>query len=271
MRHAMRGALMLGLAVCLFAGCTTTPLTGRSQLMLLPESQINQLALDSYKQVLGESSLSEDEKKVAMVGRVGARVARAAEQYMGEIGMPVSGYEWEFNLIADDETVNAWCMPGGKIAVYTGLLPITKNAAGLAVVVGHEIAHALAGHGNERMSQALITQGLGAGISMAAQSQAPQSHETVMRVYGAGSQVGVLLPYSRLHEREADRIGLNITALAGYDPRVAIGLWQRMNALSEGSRPPKFLSTHPAPLARIEDIKGYLPEALAHYERAQRR
>jgi predicted Zn-dependent protease len=176
----------------------------------------------------------------------------------------VDRYGWEFNLIEDDETVNAWCLPGGKVAVYTGILPYTRDENGLAVVLGHEVAHALAGHGNERMSQALLVNMGGIALSVALSQRPGETQQLFMAAYGLGASVGVLLPYSRLHENEADRIGLILMARAGYDPRVAVEFWQRMD--EEGSaRPPELLSTHPAPQSRIESLRAFVPEAMEHY------
>jgi len=245
-------------------GCATVPVTGRKQLVLLPDSQLATMSLDSYRQVLKESTLSSNAEQVAQVKRVGSRLAEASEQYLTQQGFSTKGYAWEFNLIEDDSTINAWCMSGGKVAVYTGILPITRNDAGLAVVMGHEIAHALAKHGNERMSQGLIVQLGGIALSEALKAKPKETHDLFMVSYGAATQVGAILPYSRLHESEADRIGLTLMAMAGYDPREAIPFWERMNAGS-GSRPPQFLSTHPAPQSRIDNIRKHLPEALAIY------
>jgi predicted Zn-dependent protease len=201
-----------------------------------------------------------------MLRTVGARIARATEELMRERGLEedLKNYKWEFNLIEDDKTVNAWCMPGGKVAFYTGILPITRNETGIAVVMGHEIAHAIAKHGNERMSQGLLTQLGGAALSVALSTQPAATSNLFMTAYGVGAQVGFLLPYSRVHESEADRIGLILMAKAGYDPREAVPFWRRMNEKG-GARPPELLSTHPAPETRIKQIEALLPEALKYY------
>lgn len=198
-----------------------------------------------------------------MVRRVGERLARATEKYLEENGYDTSSYQWEFNVI-EDEAVNAWAMPGGKIAVYTGILPVAENDRGLATVMSHEIAHVLANHGNERMSQGLLAQTGAVALSVATQNSPELTRNLFMQSYGAAAQVGLLLPYSRLQESEADRIGLTLMARAGYDPRTAAEFWRRMNAQG-GARPPQFLSTHPAPETRIRDIESYLPEALREY------
>lgn len=267
---ALGGLIFLSLIFCLVSACATVPLTGRSQLRLLPDSQMMRMSLASYREVLKKSKLSQDKKKVAMVRRVGKRIAGAAGDFMREnhLAHEINNYKWEFNLIKDDKTVNAWCMPGGKIAVYTGLLPISRDEAGLAVVMGHEVAHALAKHGNERMSQALLVQMGGVALAVALSEKPAETQALFMAAFGVGTTVGVMLPFSRRHEYEADRIGLTLMAKAGYDPRAAVGLWQRMKKAGKGKRPPKFLSTHPAPDSRIEAIKGFIPEALRHYNSA---
>ena len=258
-------------AIMLFAGCSyvssTVPITGRRQLSIIPQNQLISSSMDSYNQLISQSKLSTDQQKTQMVVAVGNKIAHATEQFMRENGMEkdLANYHWEFNLIEDDKTVNAFCMPGGKIAVYTGILPVTKDDTGLAVVMGHEVAHALANHGGERMSQLLLAQMGETGLSMALSKQPAQTKALMMQAYGAGTQIGILLPYSRSHESEADHIGLVLMAKAGYDPRAAIPFWQRMSE-SGGKRPPAFLSTHPAPEKRIEDIRKELPEALKYYK-----
>lgn len=247
-------------------GCAEVPITHRQSLHLVPESELLTLSLQQYNDVLQKSKLSTDNQKVAMVRRVGDRVAKAAESFLAESGHKdlIKNYQWQFNLIEDDKTVNAWVMPGGKAAVYTGILPFTKDETGLAVVLGHEVGHALANHGNERMSQELLANMGGTALSVALSSQPQMTQELAMAAFGAGASIGVLLPYSRLQESEADHIGLILMARAGYDPREAVPFWQRMNA-SPGSRPPELLSTHPAPETRITNIKALIPEAMAYY------
>lgn len=252
--------------------CATVPLTERRGLRLIPESELVSLGFQQYSEVLKKSELSNDAEKVEMVRRVGGRIAWAAEDFLRESGLAseIKYYQWEFNLIEDDKVINAWCIPGGKIAVYTGILPITRDESGLAVVLGHEIAHAIARHGNERMSQALLTQLGGIGLSLALSREPTVTNQVFMAVYGVGAQVGVLFPYSRLHEREADRIGLVLMAKAGYDPREAVSFWERMNEIGkEKGRPPEFLSTHPAPETRIREIESFIPEAVKYYSGEQ--
>ena len=257
------------IALLLFlAGCTTVPVTGRKSLNILPDSELLSMSLEQYNDVLKKSKLSNDPAKVHMVRRVGERIASATEQFFTEKGMEseIKNYKWEFNLIEDDKVANAWCMPGGKVAVYTGILPITQDDTGLAVVMGHEISHAIAKHGNERMSQQLLAQLGAVGLSAALSSNPGATSEIFMAAYGLGANVGILLPYSRVQESEADHIGLILMAKAGYDPREAVPFWKRMNEKG-GSRPPEFLSTHPAPETRIKDIEAEIPEAMKYYKR----
>lgn len=248
------------------SSCATAPVTERRGLHLVPDSELTSMSYQEYSKTLKKSKLSTDMAKVNTVRRVGQRIATASEELLNETsrGSDIRNYKWEFNLIEDDKTVNAWCMPGGKVAVYTGLLPITQDENGLAVVMGHEVAHAIAKHGNERMSQGLLAQFGAIGLSLALAGNPGVTSDIFMQAYGVGTQVGFLLPYSRIHESEADRIGLVLMAKAGYDPRGAVALWQRMNAKG-GSRPPEFLSTHPAPESRIQNIQSLIPEAMQYY------
>jgi predicted Zn-dependent protease len=263
--RALSRLLILGCAVLVVTGCATVPVTGRSSLNLIPQSELASMGDASYDQFLTQSKISTDPQANEMVRRVGTRLASATETYMRELGVSTSNLQWEWSVIDDPETANAFVMPGGKVAVYTGILKVAQTDEGLATVLGHEIAHELAGHGNERMSHALLTQLGGAALSVALTNQPALTQNLFMTAYGAGSQVGVLLPYSRLQESEADHIGLNLMARAGYDPRAAVDFWQRM-ATEGGPRPPTFLSTHPVPENRIASIREHLPEALALYE-----
>jgi predicted Zn-dependent protease len=253
-------------AAALLAACTTVPLTGRQQLDLVPSDQIMAMSAQEYDKVLNEKNVVRGTPEAQSVRRVGERIRSAVERYLASQNQSqlLEGYNWEFNLIADD-SANAWAMPGGKVAVYTGILPITRDDNGLATVMGHEVAHAVARHGNERMSQGLLTQLGGAALSVALSQNPSQTNNLFMAAYGLGAQVGVLLPFSRLQESEADRLGLIFMAMAGYDPRGALDFWQRMAAESEGGRPPEFLSTHPAHETRIQRIREYLPEAMRYY------
>lgn len=249
-----------------FISCQTVPITGRQQLSLIPSEKILSMSFQSYNEFLSEHNVIQDTEDARMVKRVGRRIQHAVEQYFSEHNMSnrLQGYKWEFNLI-EDESINAWCMPGGKVAVYTGILPIAKDETGLAVVMGHEIAHAVAKHGDERMSQGLITQMGGMLLSEALSQKPEQTVNLFMTAYGIGSQVGVLLPYSRVHESEADHLGLIFMAMAGYDPREAVDFWQRMSKAKQGKSPPEFLSTHPADATRIRNIKQLIPEAMKYY------
>ena len=261
-------AILALIAALVLAACATVPLTGRQQLRLISEPALLSMSVQQYRQVIKESKLSRDRTKTAMVRRVGGRIARATEDFLRENGLEdeIKNYKWEFNLIQDDKTINAWAMPGGKIAVYTGLLPISKDETGLAVVMGHEVSHAVAGHGAERMSQGLLVQLGGVALAVAMRDEPATTQQLFLAAFGAGATVGLILPYSRAHEYEADRIGLTLMARAGYDPRAAVGLWQRMKKASQGeSRPPTFLSTHPAPDDRIRQIREFLPEAMPYY------
>jgi len=268
MRKSIKGIVAAWMVFLMLTACAEVPITHRHSLHLLPESELTALSLQEYDQVLKKSKLSTDQKKVEMVRRVGSKIAGSAEVFLIEAGLKsqIKNLNWEFNLIEDDKTVNAWVMPGGKAAVYTGILPYTRDETGLAVVLGHEVGHAIAGHGNERMSQGLLAQMGGIALAVALSENSTATRNLFMQAYGAGATVGVLLPYSRLQESEADRIGLTLMARAGYDPREAIPFWERMNQQG-GKRPPEFLSTHPAPESRIADIKKYIPEALAYYNK----
>ncbi len=251
-----------------FFSCQTVPITGRQQLSLIPSESVLSMSFQSYSEYLSKHNIITDGEDARMVKRVGQRIQNAVEQYFSDHNMKdqLKGYKWEFNLF-EDKTINAWCMPGGKVAVYTGILPIARNEAGIAVVMGHEISHAVARHGDERMSQGLITQ-MGGMLLADALSQKPKETANLfMGAYGIGTQVGILLPYSRVHESEADRLGLTFMAMAGYDPHEAVDFWQRMSEAKQGASPPEFLSTHPADATRIRNIKQLIPEAMAYYKK----
>jgi predicted Zn-dependent protease len=227
---------------------------------------MQQMSYSQYDSVIHASKLSHDQAATAMVRRVGTRIQHAVETYMNTHGMKdqLAGYKWEFNLIESKE-VNAWCMPGGKVCVYTGILPLTQDENGLAVVLGHEISHAVARHGTERMSQGLLAQGLGTALSVAVAKEPATTQQLWMTAFGVGATVGVLLPYSRTQESEADHLGLIFMAMAGYDPNTAIPFWERM-AKQGGGKPPEFLSDHPADQTRIDNIKKEMPEAMKYYK-----
>lgn len=251
----------------LLAACTTVPITGRRQLSLVSDSEINALATNQYREVIAKSQLSTNPQQIAMVRRVGQRIQAGVESYFRQqnASEQLAGYQWEFNLIQDDKQQNAWAMPGGKVAVYTGILPITQDENGLAVVMAHEIAHAVAKHGSERMSQGLVQQLGGQALSAALSTNAPATQELALQAFGVGSQLG-LLRYGRNQESEADHLGLIFMALAGYNPDGAIEFWRRMDARENAASPPEFLSTHPSNGTRIADIERELPEARKYYK-----
>jgi predicted Zn-dependent protease len=224
------------------------------------------MSLQEYDQFLKEHKLSTNQEQTQMVKRVGLRIQNAVERYFASNGLSsqLANYKWEFNLV-EDKQLNAWCMPGGKVVVYTGILPVTKNETGLAVVMGHEIAHAIAEHGNERMSQGLMAQMGGVALSTALSTQPAATQQLWMAVYGVGSQYGAILPYGRLQENEADHLGLIFMAMAGYSPNEAVAFWQRMAAQKGGATTPEFLSTHPADASRIQNIQRLIPEAMKYY------
>ncbi len=259
------------LMVFLLLSCSTVPLTGRRQLDLIPSSTMLSMSFQQYDDFLKKNKLSTNREQTQMVKRVGQRIQKAVEQYMAEnnLAHTLKDYHWEFNLVESPD-VNAWCMPGGKVVVYSGILPITRDEAGLAVVMGHEIAHAVARHGDERMSQGLLVQTGGMALSVALASKPDSTRQLWMTAFGLGSSVGIILPYSRLHENEADRLGLVFMAMAGYDPHAAVPFWERMAAQKKGSAPPEFLSTHPADETRIRKIGAEIPEAMKYYKKTDR-
>jgi len=251
----------------LIAGCALNLVTGRNQLSLVKESDVQLLATTQYNTFLKENKVlsSGTSKNAAMVDRVGARIAYALTKYYDSQGkgLVLEGYNWEFNTV-DSKEVNAWCMPGGKVVVYTGLLPVTQSETALAIVLGHEIAHSIARHGNERMSQAMVQQLGGMALEIALAQKPQETRDLFLLSYGIGSQVGAMLPWSRQQETEADKYGLIYAAMAGYDPQEAIPFWQRMSAAS-AANPPEFLSTHPSDETRIRKLKQFMPEALKYY------
>lgn len=271
MKHQISQLLLSCLLMTLLAGCTTVPITGRSQFNAVPDSIINSMALQEYNAFLKdpETKLSTDVQKNAMVQEVGTRIASAVEKYMTENYMQdrIADYKWEFNLVESKEK-NAWAMPGGKVVVYTGILEVAQDEAGLAVVMGHEIAHAIARHGSERMTQGLAMTLGGVALDKALEDEPSATREIFLTSYGIGATVGIMLPYSRTHEKEADRLGLIFMAMAGYDPEEAVGFWQRMAESKDGPNIPEFLSTHPASETRIQNIKNYMYEAKPYYQRS---
>ena len=248
--------------------CSIVPVTGRRQLNMIPDSTMLSMSYQQYDDFLKNNKKSTNKQQTGLVKKVGHRVQKAVEKYLADNGMAdrVSDYNWEFNLVESPEQ-NAWCMPGGKVVIYSGILPLTKSETGLAVVMGHEIAHAIAEHGNERMSQQLLVQMGGTALSAALHTKPAETQQMWMKVYGLGAQYGAVLPYSRLQESEADKLGLIFMSIAGYDPREAVPFWQRMSEMKKGGAPPEFMSTHPADETRINKIKKDLPEALKYYKK----
>ncbi|MFZ5971760.1 MAG: M48 family metallopeptidase [Bacteroidota bacterium] len=262
-----KGLLLLIVGLVAYA-CATVPVTGRRQLSLISDEEINSMSAEEYKKVLAQSKLSTNQEQVAMIKRVGTRIQKSVEQYMAEKGASsqLATFGWEFNLIEDDKTVNAWCMPGGKVAFYTAILPICKDETGVAIVMGHEVAHAIANHGKERMSQAMLANGLLGTLGAAAGQNPTLTQQLLLQSLGIGANVG-MLKFSRENESEADYMGLIFMAMAGYDPQEAPKFWERMATLSGGQQPPEFLSTHPSHETRIKDLQGWIPEAMKYYHK----
>lgn len=246
--------LFLLLFPLILTTCQTAPITGRTQLILLSQSMEMELGLASYKDALKRAKLSEDREDVEMVNRVGRKIASVAER---------GDYEWEFNLIEDDKTVNAFALPGGKVAVYSGILEYTENEAGLAAVMGHEVSHALLRHGGERISAGILAQMGSIALNAAVKSKDPAATSAINQAFGIGINIGVLLPFSRSQELEADRVGLILMAKAGYDPHEAVAFWRRMMKAKDKT-PPEFLSTHPTTERRIRELEGWIPEAMKY-------
>lgn len=253
----------------LLTACSQNALSGKKQLTLLPETELQSMANTEYQKFLSTNKVvtATTNRDADMVQRVGNRIVKAVEEYYAErnISDKLTGFKWAVNLV-EDKAVNAWCMPGGKIVVYTGILPITQNEAALAAVMGHEVSHALLQHGNQRMSQGLLQQLGGVALAVAVANKPQETQNLFLGAYGVGTTVGVMLPFSRNHELEADRYGLIWTAMAGYNPQEAIGLWERMEKAANGQKPPEFLSTHPSEGRRIEKLKEMMPEAMKYYK-----
>jgi predicted Zn-dependent protease len=270
MKKIIKISIAFLLLNALVVACSTVPLTNRSQLNIIPDSEMLAMSFSQYDQFLKENKLSKNQSQTQMVKSVGKRIEAAVTQYLydNNYAQLLEGFDWEFNLVEND-LVNAWCMPGGKVVVYTGILPITKNENGLAVVMGHEIAHAIAEHGGERMSQELLRQAGGVALSVALKDNPEQTRNYWMAAYGLGSEVGVMLPFSRLHESEADRLGLIFMAMAGYDPQEAPRFWERMSKAGDGQKPPEFLSTHPSDETRISNLNKWMPEAMKYFTKSK--
>jgi predicted Zn-dependent protease len=264
MKNPVRFLLITIIGIFIIS-CSKVPITGRKQLKLLPNSMIMAMGQSSYTSFLKDNPpVNPPTRNSIEVTEVGVKISQAVEKYMNEHGLSkkIAGYKWEFNVV-DSKDVNAWCMPGGKVVVYTGILPLTKDDAGLAVVMGHEIAHAIADHGNERMSQELTVQAAGIGLDVYMQREPQATRDLFLTAFGVGSQLG-LLGYSRQHELEADKLGLVFMAMAGYNPERAISFWKDMSKIG-GNKPPEFMSTHPSDARRIAQIESFLPEANKYY------
>jgi predicted Zn-dependent protease len=248
-------------------GCTTVAITGRQQLNLISDGEMLAMSSEQYGTFMKENKPGKDTASARMIRRVGQKIQGAVEKYFRDNGLApeLNGYAWEFNLVQSDE-VNAWCMPGGKVVFYSGILPLCQDEKGIAVVMGHEVAHAVAKHGAERMSEGLLAQMGGMALSAALQSKPEETQALWMTAFGLGAEYGVILPHSRGQESEADHLGLVFMAMAGYDPGAAVPFWQRMAAKSGGQKPPEFMSTHPSDETRINDIRALLPEAMKYYQ-----
>jgi predicted Zn-dependent protease len=267
--HKLLLSILFILVADLFSGCYKVPVSGRSQFNLLPESMLVNLAKTNYNQIISQGPVVRQggsNNLANAVYKVGQKMTPAVDTYLRKNGHAkrLKDIKWELNVI-EKNMVNAWCMPGGKIAFYTGILPICRDEAGIAAVMGHEMAHAIARHGNERMSQQLaIVTGL-TSLNVAIQQRPTETNKLLLAAAGLGAEVGISLPFSRKHETEADQLGLIFMALAGYNPNQAIDFWQRMSQVGGGSRPPEFLSTHPAPSTRIENLRKFMPKATKYY------
>jgi len=263
----MKRTTLLAISLLLIIACAKVPISGRRQLHLVPDSEMNAMALTEYKNFLSTNKISTDVNNTAMVKRAGSKISTAVTSYLKSHNYSnrVDGYKWEFNLV-EDKTVNAWCMPGGKVVVYSGILPVTQNETALAVVMGHEIAHAIARHGNERMSQNLALYLGGVALSVATSTKSDTAQMLFNTAYGISAQLGELA-FSRTHESEADKLGLVFMAMAGYDPHEAISFWTRMSTMAGGSNIPFFLRTHPTDEKRIKDIQAFMPEAVKYYKK----
>jgi predicted Zn-dependent protease len=267
MNHFRKSLLFVAvfLVAELLAGCKSVPITGRKQIAFVPQSELLGLSASSYREVLDNSKLSSNTEQVELIRRVGNKIKEATIDYLDEMGQhkAIADFEWEFNLI-DSDQINAWAMPGGKIAFYTGILEICRDEEGVAAVMGHEMAHVIANHSGERMSQGLV-QNFGMGIFAAALRQNPTATKQILLQSAGVISTGGMLAFSRTHESEADEIGLYLMAKAGYNPRAAIDFWERMEAATGGNRSPEFLSTHPSPGRRVQQLNAHMPKALMLY------
>lgn len=258
-----KSTIILSVAsIALIVACATNPVTGKKTMAFVSNEEIFASSFSQYGTFLKENKVISGTADAKMVERVGLKIRNAAEKLLKARGTQSSleGYAWEYKLV-DSKDVNAWCMPGGKIVIYSGILPVTKDEAGLATVMGHEVAHALANHGQQRMSAGLAQQLVGGVAQVAVGNKSAETQALVMQAYGIGSQVGGMLPFSRSHESEADEIGLTLMAIAGYNPDASVPFWERMSAKSGGGAPAEILSTHPSDATRIANLKKLIPEA----------
>ncbi len=265
----MKKTIFVLILLFAFQSCSKVPVIGRKQTAWIPSSEIHAMSYSSYSEVLKESTtLPDSDARVKQVRNVGTKIRLAVEKFMRDNKQEkaLDGFEWEFNVLDDSDMINAWCMPGGKVAFYTGILPICKDESGIAVVMGHEVAHAIARHGNERMTHGMIQQMGVLALSVAMTEKPEATKNLFMSAYGIGSNVGVMLPFSRKHETEADKLGLIFMSMAGYNPEAAPEFWERMASKSRANQPPEFLSTHPSHETRIKDLKAYMPEAKKYYK-----
>lgn len=263
----MKKIVSLVLLACILASCSSVLLTGRKQLLLVPDSDVLAMSLQSYKQFIDSVPLSTNKTNTALVKKVGKNISTVVENYLKANGLEaeIANYAWEFNLVKDT-SVNAFCMPGGKVVVFEGILPVTKNEFGLAVVIGHEVAHAVAKHSSERLSQQMLVQYGSTLANVLVSNKSELTRTGVNALYGLGAQYGVMLPYSRKHEYEADRMGLIFLAMAGYNPTEAVSFWERM-AANGANAPMEFMSTHPSDANRIAKLRELLPEAMQYYKK----
>ncbi|HBG86973.1 MAG TPA: peptidase M48 [Marinilabiliaceae bacterium] len=267
--HRISMVLVMSIALGAFIwACATVPITGRRQLNLVSDAEINAMSFNQYDEFIKGNPLSSNKVQSAQIKKVGANLANAVEQYFSQnnLSSQIADFAWEFNLVADP-TPNAWCMPGGKVVFYEGIMPICQDENGIAVVMGHEIAHAVAKHGSERMSQQIGTEMASSTLSALLAEKPEQTRNIFMTAFGIGTQLGVMLPYSRTHEVEADRLGLIFMAMAGYDPSTAVAFWTRMSEMSGGGSSLEFLSTHPSDATRIRNLQNALPEAMQNYKK----
>jgi predicted Zn-dependent protease len=265
MKNKLTALVLIFLMVA--TACSKVPVLGRRQLALLPDSEVNSMALQEYQDFLSKNQVISTGTNADIVKRVGDKLSKSTDEFLRANGYAslADQFKWEYHLVQNNEA-NAWCMPGGKIVVYSGIMPIAQDEQGLAVVLGHEIAHAVARHGDERMSIDLAEQLGGVALSVALAQKPQETQNLFLQAYGLGSTIGVTLPFSRTQETEADKLGLILMANAGYDPQTALTFWERMKTAMQGAAPPEFLSDHPSDETRISNIKAFMPKAMKYYK-----